>query len=49
MLNKEYAFNESDLGLLTTLTNSMGVALEMPAYLMKRQRYLQMQNKELRN
>ena len=27
-VDKEHAFNESDLGLLTTLTNSMGVALE---------------------
>ncbi len=27
-VDKEHAFIESDLGLLTTLTNSMGVALE---------------------
>ncbi|MBK5272744.1 MAG: GAF domain-containing protein, partial [Bacteroidia bacterium] len=27
-VDKEFAFTESDLGLLTTLTNSMGVALE---------------------
>ena len=27
-VDKEHAFNESDLGLLTTLTNSMSVALE---------------------